>query len=87
MVLLKNSRRRLDTQREIIEHFSQILPSFNDIFDERSWYMFFTGFVLFTFLMAFILSRCITLEDADYDYKSRNRRTNPYSGIRRTRLF
>ncbi|UJR08316.1 hypothetical protein I4U23_012587 [Adineta vaga] len=87
MTLLKNSQRRLDAQREIIKHFSQLLPSFNDLFDECSWYMFFTCLVLFSFLVAFILSRFITIVDVDYDYKNRNRRTNPFTGIRRTRFF
>ncbi|CAF0864344.1 unnamed protein product [Rotaria sp. Silwood1] len=36
MPLLKSAQRRLNTQREIINHFSQLLPSFNDLFDERS---------------------------------------------------
>lgn len=86
MPLLKNSQRRLDAQREIINHFTQLLPSFNDLFDEQSWYIFFICFTLFAFLIAFILSRFFTLVDADYDYKNRNRRTNPFANIRRTRL-
>jgi len=85
MTLLKNSQRRLDAQREIINHFSRLLPSFNDLFDEHSWYIFFGCLTLFSFLIAFILSRYITLNDADYDKK--NRRTNPFAGVRRTRLL
>jgi hypothetical protein len=85
MPLLKSSQRRLDTQREIITHFSQLLPSFNDLFDERSWYIFFTCLTLFSFLIAFILSRYMTINDADYE--SKNRRKNPFAGVRRTRLL
>jgi hypothetical protein len=85
MVILKSSQRRLNTQREIINHFSQILPSFNDLFDERSWYIFFTCLTLFSFFIAFILSRYVRLNDADYD--SKNRRTNRFAGVRRTRLL
>ncbi|CAF1136518.1 unnamed protein product [Adineta steineri] len=87
MPLLKNAQRRLDAQREIINHFSRVLPSFNDLFDEHSWYIFFACLTLFSFLMAFILSRFVTIDDVDYDYKNRNRRSNPFSNIRRTRLF
>jgi hypothetical protein len=87
MPLLKSSQRRLDTQREIINHFNQLFPSFNDLFDEYSWYIFFTCLVLFSFLIAFILSRFITIVDVDYDYNKRNRRTNPFANIRRTRLL
>ncbi len=86
MPLLKSSQHRLHTQREIINHFSQLLPSFNDLFDEHSWYIFFTCFVLFSFFIAFILSRYITLNDADYDYK-KNRRINRFAGVRQTRLL
>ncbi len=85
MPLLKSSQRRLDTQREIITHFSQLLPSFNDLFDERSWYIFFICLTLFSFLIAFILSRYMTINDADYDYK--NRRTNRFAGVKKTRLL
>lgn len=86
MTLLKSSERRLNAQREIIQHFSSLLPSFNDLFNERSWYIFFAGLTLFTFLVAFILSRFITLEDADYDYKNRRRRTHPFANVRRARF-
>ncbi|CAF3556413.1 unnamed protein product [Rotaria sp. Silwood1] len=87
MPLLKSAQRRLNTQREIINHFSQLLPSFNDLFDERSWYIFFTCLTLFSFLIAFLLSRFVTLADVDYDYKNRNRRTGRFPGVKRTRLL
>jgi hypothetical protein len=85
MPLLKSSQRRLDTQREIINHFSQIFPSFNDLFDERTWYIFFTCLTLFSFFIAFILSRYMTINDADYDYKKR--KTNRFAGVKKTRLL
>ncbi|CAF1427199.1 unnamed protein product [Rotaria magnacalcarata] len=87
MPLLKSAQRRLNTQREIINHFSQLIPSFNDLFDERSWYIFFICLTLFCFLVAFILSRFITLVDVDHDYKNRNRKTGRYPGVKRTRLL
>jgi hypothetical protein len=85
MPLLKNSQRRLDTQRDIINHFSRLIPSFNDLFDERTWYIFFTCLTLFSFFIAFILSRYMTLNNADHDHKTR--RTNRFAGVKRTRLL
>ena len=58
MQLPLSARRRLDTQREIINHFSQLIPSFDDLFDQRSWYIFFTVLTISSFLIAFLLSRC-----------------------------
>lgn len=86
MTLLRSAKRRLDTQRAIISHFSQLLPSFNDLFDERSWYIFFALLTLVSFLIAFILSRFMKIEDVDYDYRQR-RRTHPFANIRKTRLL
>lgn len=84
---LRSSQRRLETQREIINHFSQLLPSFDDIFDEHSWYIFFAGLTISSFLIAYILSRFFTLTDADYYHKNRNKNTSRYAGVRRTRLL
>lgn len=86
MALLKSAQRRLNTQREIISHFSRLIPSFNDLFDERSWYIFFTCLTLFSFLVAFIISRYFTLSDVDYE-KNKNRRGGRFSGVKKTRLL
>jgi hypothetical protein len=40
------------------------LPSFTDVFDEETFYMFAFGFTCCTILVAFILSRFITLKEA-----------------------
>ena len=85
MQVLRSAQRRLDTQREIIDHFTQLLPSFNDLFDERSWYIFFTVLTISSFLIAFLLSRYLTIVDADHDKKSGNR--GRYAGVRRTKLL
>jgi len=87
MPLLRSAERRLNTQREVINHFSQLIPSFNDLFDERSWYMFFTLLTISSFLIVFLLSRCITIVDVDYDYKNRNKKSGRFSGVRRTQLL
>jgi hypothetical protein len=84
---LRSAQRRLDTQREIINHFSQLLPSFDDLFDERSWYIFFAILTISSFLIAYILSRFLTINDVDYDYKNRNKTTGRYAGVRRTQLL
>lgn len=41
------------------------LPAFSDIFDEESFYLAFIGLTIVTLLVAFILSRFITLKEAD----------------------
>lgn len=84
--MLKSAKRRLDTQRAIINHFSRLLPTFNELFDERSWYIFFACLALASFFVAFIISRCVTVYDADYDFKDR-RRSARFSGVKRTRLL
>ena len=86
MPLLTSAKRRLDTQREIINHFSQLIPAFNDLFDERSWYIFVAVFVVSSFFVAFLLSRFLTIDDVDYDYKNRGKKTGRFVGVRRTRL-
>jgi hypothetical protein len=85
MVLLKSSQRRLNTQREIINHFSRLIPSFNELFDEQSWYIFFACLTISAFIVAFILSLFLNLNYADYVNK--NRRANPFANVRRTRLL
>lgn len=85
MQVLRSAQRRLDTQRELINHFSQLLPSFDDLFDERSWYIFFAGLTISSFLIAFLLSRYVTIDDADYN--SKTRRTGRFAGVRRTKLL
>ncbi|EFN86202.1 hypothetical protein EAI_11290, partial [Harpegnathos saltator] len=44
--------------------YSQV-PAFTDVFDEDTWYIFVIYFVASTFLVAFILSRFITLHPVD----------------------
>lgn len=44
--------------------YSQV-PAFTDVFDEETWYIFVICFVATTFLVAFILSRFITIRSVD----------------------
>lgn len=87
MQVLRSAQRRLDTQRQIINHFSGLIPSFNDLFDERSWYIFFTLLTISSFGIAIILSRFLTVVDIDYDEKTRKKRASRFPGVRRTQLF
>lgn len=44
--------------------YSQV-PAFTDVFDEETWYVFVICFIAGTFLVAFILSRFITIKPVD----------------------
>lgn len=44
--------------------YSQV-PAFTDVFDEETWYVFVICFVAGTFLVAFILSRFITIKPVE----------------------
>lgn len=44
--------------------YSQV-PAFTDVFDEETWYVFVICFVASTFLVAFILSRFITIKPVE----------------------
>ncbi|XP_020279330.1 uncharacterized protein LOC109852523 [Pseudomyrmex gracilis] len=50
--------------RLIDEIYSQV-PAFTDVFDEETWYIFVACFVAATLLVAFILSRYITIKPLD----------------------
>jgi hypothetical protein len=50
---------------EIIENMYHQIPAFTDIFTEETFYMFVVCFVLSTFLIAFILSRFITIKPVE----------------------
>lgn len=47
---------------DVIENLYNELPAFTDVFTEDTFYIFVVCFVLSTFLLAFILSRFITLK-------------------------
>lgn len=46
----------------VIEHIYNQLPAFTDVFTEESFYTFVVFFTLGTILVAFILSRFITIK-------------------------
>ncbi len=51
-------------QKYILVLFQSYIPTH---FDEKSWYILFGFMVFLTFIIAYILSRYITLKDADDD--------------------
>jgi len=50
----------------IITQLSERLPSFTDVFDEESFYIFVFFFVIATICVAIFLSRRIELKDGDH---------------------
>lgn len=50
---------------KLIDTVYHQIPAFTDVFDEETWYIFVTCFVAGTFLVAFILSRFITLKPVE----------------------
>ncbi|XP_054015588.1 uncharacterized protein LOC128896317 [Hylaeus anthracinus] len=50
---------------KLIDTIYNQVPAFTDVFDEETWYIFVACFVGGTFLVAFILSRFITLKPVE----------------------
>jgi len=58
------TRPYISLQKHFLLLFQSYLPK---QFDEKSWYTFFGFMICCAFIIAYILSRCITLKDADDD--------------------
>jgi hypothetical protein len=60
-------QKRLEVQRQIIKHFDEKLPSFTDVFDERSFYIFVACIAVLSIGAVILLSYCcqVKLDDAD----------------------
>lgn len=54
-----------ESSAKIVHTIYDQLPSFTDIFDEETFYIFVGCFVCSTILVAFILSRFITIKAVD----------------------
>lgn len=50
---------------DVIERIYNDLPAFTDVFNEETFYVFVACFVLSTILLAFVLSRFITIKPID----------------------
>lgn len=51
---------------DVIENLYNGLPAFTDVFTEDTFYIFVVCFVLSTVLLAFVLSRFITLKPIEW---------------------
>lgn len=50
---------------DVIENLYNEIPTFTDVFTEETFYIFVVCFVLSTILLAFILSKFITIKPYD----------------------
>ncbi|XP_034935203.1 uncharacterized protein [Chelonus insularis] len=57
--------RNKDYNMQLIDTLYNQLPAFTDVFDEESWYIFVACFVASTIVMAFILSKFITIRPVE----------------------
>ena len=53
-----------NAEHEVVKHVSGMLPKFEDIFDEETFYICAFLVVLFTIAMTLFLSRRISVKDA-----------------------
>jgi len=51
---------------ELVNHANQMIPSFNELFDEETFYLFAFFFVIGSFLCAFLLSKVIGVTIREY---------------------
>lgn len=59
--------KRLEVQRQIIKHFDEKIPSFTDLFDEKTFYIFFACITIVAIIIAFLLAYCCQLKINDID--------------------
>ncbi|XP_047985422.1 uncharacterized protein LOC125225653 [Leguminivora glycinivorella] len=50
---------------QVVEEFYSHIPAFTDVFSEDTFYVFVVIFVMSTILVAFILSRFVTIKPVD----------------------
>ncbi|CAH8298359.1 unnamed protein product [Schistosoma turkestanicum] len=64
-------KKKRSVATELVQRASSILPAFTDIFDEETFYIFFTCLVIFSFIIAFSIAWYfdVKIKDAD-DLKS-----------------
>lgn len=54
-----------DYNMKLIDTIYNQVPAFTDVFDEETWYLFVTCFVIFTLVAVFIVSRFITIKPVE----------------------
>lgn len=60
------NKRGFKASMQIFNDVYESLPYFTDVFDEESFYIFAAVFTLASVLIAFILSRYITIKETDW---------------------
>ena len=53
-------------EREIVNRMSGLIPRFQDVFDEESFYIFVLALVVLSAVAALMASRYITIKDAGH---------------------
>ena len=68
--------KRLEAQRQLIQHIDSKIPNFTDIFDERTFYISFGCFCVLLIIVAIFLSYCcnVTIHDAEELARQREQR-------------
>lgn len=61
----RSSRSNKEYNIQLIDTLYNHLPAFTDIFDEDTWYTFVAWFVTGTIVLAFILSKYITIKPVE----------------------
>ena len=68
--------KRLEAQRQLIQHIDSKIPNFTDLFDERTFYISFSFLCVFLIIIAIFLSYCcnVTIHDAEELARQREHR-------------
>ncbi len=67
-------RKKIDVSEELVRRASAALPSFTDVFDEESFYLFFFGLTIFAIFGAFLASRFFKIDIHDADSQLTDKR-------------
>lgn len=62
---ISSSNTKKDYNLKLIDTLYSQVPAFTDVFDEETWYIFVICFIAGTVLVAFILSRFITIKPVE----------------------
>jgi len=59
------SQRKYEATMSIVNKVYDSVPSFTDVFDEETWYIFAGCFTIGTLVLTFVASRFITIKPLD----------------------
>lgn len=63
--MAKGPAHKFDSSKQFMQKVHSMFPKFEDVFDEETFYICAIVVVIVTIIIAFILSRYITLKDPD----------------------